>query len=276
MAWDDEEFEVPVLKKVSVAGSWEDEEDDEGLMESWDIDEEEVERKKKEAEAEKARQRDELKKKQEEAKAKKAALKSGKSTLLEIDQVDERTRKEMLRDAEVTADLNNAADLFGGLGVAEDFDVNEHPREKSNRAALAAAARQPALTKDTPLEDHPLFQPVTKQEYEKLRKAVGSSLTRLAEDSSINYSSLLAIDLIRDLAQPLLVESVRKVISTLTVTLKDKEREERQARLRKTGGTSTGGSGKKKAKSTVNVNVGGGKNDFGDMGDDYDDFDGFM
>lgn len=166
--------------------------------------------------------------------------------------MDERTRKELLKKAELNADLNNAADLFGGLGVAndddgDDFDINEHPRERITKQQLAAAAsKRPALTKDTPLEEHPLFQPTNKQEYEKLRKTVGTSLTRLNEDSSLLYASSLAVDLIRDLSQPLSVENLRKVISTLNVVIKEKERQERQARLKKAGGTATGGAGKRK------------------------------
>lgn len=276
MAWDDEDFDIPASNKA-VAGSWEDEEDDGELMESWDIDEEEVARKKKEAEAQKARERAALKAKQDEAQAKKAALKrGGPPALLDIDKVDERTRKDLLREAEMSSDLNNAADLFGGLGIAEDLD--EHPREKANRAALAAAAAKPVFSVDTPLEEHPLFQPTNKQEYERLRKAVSKALCALADDSLINYSSLLAIDLIRDLTLPMLVESVRKAASTLNVIIKDKEREERQARLKKTGGTSSGGAGKKKAKSAVNPNVGGFKKNGIDEMDDggFDDFDGFM
>ena len=202
--------------------------------------------------------------------------KSGERKLLDIDLIDEETRQELLRKAQVTSDLNNAADLFGGLGVAndDDFDVNEHPRERAAKLAAAKQAAKPAaprLTRDSPLEMHPLFQPTDKAEYEKLRKALATSLQQLAEDSPLNYSSALGIDLIRDAAQPLSLENVRKVISTLNVIVKDKERAERQARLKKAGGTATGGAGKKKAKPAVKTNV----SDMykKDAGDDFDDFD---
>ncbi|ODV79582.1 translation initiation factor eIF3 subunit [Suhomyces tanzawaensis NRRL Y-17324] len=273
MSWDDEDFDAPTTKTTApaAAASWEDEEEDE-VLESWEIDEEEVARKKKEAEAQKQKEKAELKKKQEEAKAKKL----GKHKVVsEFDDVDEATRKELLRKAELSADLNNAADLFGGLGVAgdDDFDINEHPREKARRAAAAVAARKPVLSKDTPIDSHPLFQPTNKAEFESLRKTLGPVLTDLAEDSLMNYSSGLAIDLIRDLAQPLSVENLRKVLSTLNVVIKDKERQERQNRLKKTGGTSTGGAGKKKAKPAARPNVGGGfKKDGMDELDDFDDF----
>lgn len=270
MSWDDEDFDTPTAAPHAAA-SWEEEAEDDPVVDSWDVDEEEEARKKKEADEKK---KAELKKKQDEAKAKKLAAKSGKQALLEIDTVDEATRKEMLRKAELLADLNNAADLFGGLGVANDNLEDQliaHPREKAG----VAPTRKPVLTKDTPLQEHPLFQPSNKQEFEKLRKTVGSALTGLAEDSLLNYSSSLAVDLIRDLVQPLLVENVRKVISTLNVIQRDKERQERQARLLKSGGTATGGAGKKKAKPAVKTNVnnpGFKKDSFDDMGADYDDF----
>lgn len=264
MSWDDEDFEIPTTSKTAAAASWEDEEED-PLMESWDVDEE-AEAKKKKAEEEKKKA--ELKKKQDQDKAKKLAA---KNKLMELDELDEETRKELLRKAELNADLNNAADLFGGLGVAGDSldDVNAHPREK-----MAKPAAKPAFNKNTPINEFPLFQPVNKLEYEKLRKTLGPVLTELAENSPLNYASSLAIDLIRDLVGPLSVENLRKVNSTLAVVLKEKEKEERQARLRKSGGTATGGAGKKKAKPLVKTNVNNSfkKDAFDDMDANYDDF----
>lgn len=249
MSWDDEDFDIPTSTKAAPAASWEEEADDEPLMDSWDVDEEAEAQKKKEEAAKKA----ELKKKQDEAKAKKSAAKTGEPKLLDIDLMDEETRRAMLKKAELEADLNNAADLFGGLGVANDNldNLTQHPRER----AAAAAPPPPKFNRNMPLEEHSLFQPANKQEFEKLRKTLAPILTGLAEDQPTSYSSSLAIDLIRDLVQPLSTEQLRKVISTLNVVQKDKERQERQARLRKTGGTATGGAGKKKAKPAMKTNV---------------------
>lgn len=277
MSWDDEDFDVPAHNSAAAA-SWEDGvEDDDPVLESWDVDEEEEERKKKEAEAKKKAEKEALHKRQAEAKAKKLAAKNGgEKVLLEIDKVDPKTRAEMLRQAELKADLNNAADLFGGLEVADD--VNEHPKE---RAARLAASKQQAesskadnLTKETPLDVHPLFKPESKQDFEKLRKGLSTTLTKLADDSLLNYSSVLAVDLVRDLCKPLSTETMRKLQSTLNVIMKEKERAERQARLQKAGGTSTGGAGKKKAKPAANPNVNQNfkKDVFDDMKDNYDDF----
>lgn len=265
MSWDDEDFDIPA-SSAPAAASWE-VEDDEPLMDSWDVDEE-AEAKKKKAEADKKKA--ELKKKQDDAKLKKLAAKSGDIKLMEIDTVDERTRRELLRKAELEADLNNAADLFGGLGVAGDKLDDEliaHPRER-----LVVQQQKPVFTRETPLTEHPLFQPTNKQEFEKLRKTLAPALTDLAEDALLNYSSSLAIDLIRDLVQPLSVENLRKVVSTLQVVQREKERQERQARLLKSGGTATGGAGKKKAKPLVKTNVDSAYKKGDALDEDYDDF----
>lgn len=214
--------------------------DDDPVLESWDIDSDEEREKKK-------KQADEAAAKKAEQKAKLAAKKSGKKekTLLEIDLVDEKTRKEMLKQEELNADLNNAADLFSGLGVAD------HPRAR-------AAANQPKalkLSAETPLTAHPLFTPSSKQDFEKLRKNLGSTLKELSENSQLFYANSLAIDLARDICEPLTVEQIRKVISTLNATVTKKIKEERQNRLSKTGGTSLGGAGKKKVKTAM-VNTG--------------------
>lgn len=273
MSWDDDDFEVSASNNA--AASWEEEGDDEALLDSWDVDPDEVEKQKKEAEAKKAAEKAALKKKQEEQKLKKKGLLSDK-TLAELDDLDEQTRKDLLKQAELNADLNNAADLFSGLGVAED--INAHPRERITKEQIEAAQAKRAgkvLTKDTPLEEHPLFQPATKQEYERLRKALAASLVQMLEDNAMLYALSLAIDLIRDIAQPLSLENTRKLQLTLNVMVKDKERAERQARLKKTGGTATGGAGKKKAKPAVRPNVSGGfkKDGFDDMDDgQFDDF----
>lgn len=262
MSWDDEDFDIPTSNDP--VASWEDEGEDDAVLESWDIDEEEVARQKKEAADKKKAEDDARRKKHEETIAKKKAAKSGEKKLLDIDLVDENTRREMLQKAELEADLNNAADLFGGLGVAD-----EHPRARAAREAEASKP-QVSLTKETPLSAHPLFEPTNKKEFETLRKELGKTLTPLAEQSSLNYSSVLVIDLVRDLSKPLSIESIRKMVSTLNVIVKEKEREERAARLSKAGGTATGGAGKKKAKA-VKANVGGFKKDDSLDTTNYDD-----
>ncbi|CAG99928.1 translation initiation factor eIF3 core subunit j [Kluyveromyces lactis] len=271
MSWDDEDFAVPSgSKEKPVLNSWDDEfaeNDDEPVLESWE-DEETAKPKPKAAAAAAAK----APKKASPSPA--ATPAATKNTMLDIDTLDDKTRKELLRKAELESDLNNAADLFGGLGVAE-----EHPRARAEREReqLAAVAQPAALTKDTPIQSHPLFSDLeTKKDYQELRKALATAITSTSNKSLLNYSGGLAIDLIRDISKPMTVENIRQTIATLNVLMKDKEREERQARLAKVkGGTATGGAGKKKAKAT-RANLGGAfkkDNDF-DLGgnDNFDDF----
>ncbi|GMF60242.1 unnamed protein product [[Candida] boidinii] len=117
MSWDDEDFDVPATS-AKLADTWEEGvEDDEPVLDSWDIDSEEEREKEKEA---KKKADEEKKIKNEILKAKKDALKNKKNgtdkKLLEIDTLDEDTRKKLLKEAELNSDLNNAADLFDGLG----------------------------------------------------------------------------------------------------------------------------------------------------------------
>ena len=268
MSWDDEDFEVPsAAKEKPVLDSWDDEfaeqDHDEPVLESWDDDE--TEKKPKPAAA-----------KPKPAAPSKKKTNPSKKVLLEIDTLDEKTRKELLKKAEVESDLNNAADLFGGLGVAE-----EHPRARAERERqqLEALSKPAALTKDTPIESHPLFQNLeTKKDYQNLRKALATAITSTSSNSLLNYSGGLAIDLIRDISKPMAIENIRQTVATLNVLIKEKEREERQARLaRVKGGTATGGAGKKKAKA-ARANLGGafkkdndidmGNSNFDDFGDD--------
>lgn len=256
MSWEDDNVDAPAM------GSWEDEVD-EPLLEadSWDVDLDEERAKEKQAKEEELRKKKEIEDKKHAEKAKKLAA------LRKLDEADPATRRELLRKAEVDADLNNAAELFDGLGIAED-ELHAHPRSKT---AGKNDSNISALTKDSPLSAHPLFHVETKPEFEKLRKELSTTFAELAEENLLFYSSALAIDLTRDIVKPMTTENIRKVISTLNIVLKQKEKEERMARLSKTGGTSTGGAGKKKGKAKINLG-GGFKKDEDIDTTNYDDF----
>ncbi|QHS74918.1 translation initiation factor eIF3 core subunit j [Saccharomyces paradoxus] len=239
MSWDDEAINGSMGNDdVVLMDSWDAEiGDDEPVMQSWDAEEEEKKPTPKP-------------KKEQPKKAKKGKESSTDRVLLDIDTLDEKTRKELIKKAEMESDLNNAADLFAGLGVAE-----EHPRARAlQKEQEEQALKRPAFTKDTPIETHPLFNAESKREYQDLRKALSAAITPMNKKSPLNYSSSLAIDLIRDVAKPMSIESIRQTVATLNVLIKDKEREERQARLaRVRGGTATGGAGKKKVKGKTNL-----------------------
>ncbi|KAL6928228.1 hypothetical protein ACO0SA_002960 [Hanseniaspora valbyensis] len=262
MSWDDEDFEVSVTTDEPILESWDDDfADDADILAA----------KKPEPKAPAA-------KASTPAPKKKTSKKNGaseKKVLLEIDTLDPKTRAELMRKAELAADLDNATDLFEGLGVSHD-----HPKAKAIEKEIEEEAllKKATFSKETPIESHPLFTECeSKKDWENLRKALSQAVLSMNEVSALNYSSLLAIDLIRDVAKPLTVEQIRQTIATLTVFMKDKERKERQARLAKVkGGTASGGAGKKKAKGG-NANLGGAmkKNqdfDISAMDDSYNDF----
>lgn len=270
MSWDNEAINGSNVNTgdddALLMGSW----DDEPVMESWDAPEEV----KKEELKPKPKPQPAKKKDGKKNNNKTATEPSISKTLMDLDTLDEATRKELLKKAELEADLNNAADLLGSLGIAE-----EHPRERAARKQREEQefllSKIPVLTKDTPIENHPLFQTAeTKSDYQNLRKALATAIVSMHEKSSLNYSSSLAIDLIRDISKPMSIESIRQTVATLNVLIKDKEKQERQARLaRVKGGTATGGAGKKKAKAKTNLGGAFKKDqefDFDDV--NYDDF----
>ncbi|SSD61627.1 related to Eukaryotic translation initiation factor 3 subunit J [Saccharomycodes ludwigii] len=270
MSWDNDDFEVPVIKDNDkpILESWDDEfttagnDDDAEILESWDAEE-------------KPKTKPAAKQTQTNNKKKNTTKSGNDKVLLEIDTLDEKTRKELLKKAEIESDLNNAADLFGGLGITD-----EHPKARAARlkAEQDSLLLKPAgFTKDTPIESHPLFaQAETKQDFDNLRKSLSKAITSMNQKSPLYYSSHLTVDLIRDISKPMSIENIRQAVATLNVVIKEKERQERQARLAKVkGGTATGGAGKKKAKAG-NANLGGAfkkENDIVvDQFDDYGDF----
>ncbi|CAB4253814.1 similar to Saccharomyces cerevisiae YLR192C HCR1 Dual function protein [Maudiozyma barnettii] len=265
MSWDDEAINGSMGNDDAVLmDSWDAAGDDEPIMDSWDAEET-------------TEKNPEPKKKETKPAAKKAVKGKGKQggsdkVLMEIDTLDEKTRKELIKKAEMDSDLNNAADLFQGLGVAE-----KHPRELAMErdAERASLLKHAVMTKDTPFEQHPLISNAeTKRDYQDLRKSLAAAIVPLNEKSSLNYSSSLTIDLIKDIAKPMSIESIRQTVATLNVLIKEKEKEERQARLAKVrGGTATGGAGKKKAKGKTNLGGAFKKdNDFDLDSNNYDDF----
>jgi len=249
------------------------------------VDIDELERQKKEKEAKEKAEKEAMKRKQKEALERKKKNKNRKPTLLKIDKVDESTRKQMLKEAQVKSDMRNAADLFAGMKITdngakaeeeEDLDKFLEGEEEDDNEG------ESIITEDTPLDVHPLFKVEDKDGYAKLRKALEGEMKKLAKGNPLFYANNLAIDLVVSMCEPLKVEQTRRVISTLNLQIKNKLKDERKARLSKTGGTSLGGAGKKKAKGK-RVNFGSSsfrKDDIGGMladegvgGDDFGDDD---
>ena len=95
MSWDDEDFDIPTTAKDEpVMASWDDEfnagDDEEPILDSWDAEE------KPKPKAKPAAKKADPKKKKD----------ASTKVLLEIDTLDEKTRKELLKKAELESDLN--------------------------------------------------------------------------------------------------------------------------------------------------------------------------
>lgn len=291
MSWDSEAISGAVSNTKDDAvlmESWDEAAglDDEPVMESWDMDEAEEkpdtkpEPKPKVAPAASAKPEPKPRP-MPKAKSRSATPAPGKQTLadkvlMNINNLDPETRKQLIHEAELESDLNTAAELFEGLGVAEETPRDRAARLKQEEEAALKRIVGAALTKETPIEEHPLFaEAETKSDYQNLRKALAKAIVSMHAKSALNYPGALAIDLIRDISKPMSIESIRQTVATLNILIKDKEKEERQARLAKVkGGTATGGAGKKKAKG-AKTNVGGSFKKDKEFAVDDMDFDGF-
>lgn len=258
MSWDDDVAIMAENDEAILAESWD--ADESVLMESWDAE--------PQAKPKAAAKKPAAKK----PTAKKAVDKT--TAILDSEDIDEKTRKELLRRAELEADFQHASDLIGDLALAE-----QHPRERAslshnNDLELDSMIGGARLTRETPIEKHPLFKAQTKKEYQELRKSLATAITTMHENSSLLYASDLAIDLTRDICKPLSIESIRQTVATLNALIKEKEKEERLARLaRVKGGTATGGAGKKKAKGKTNLGGAFKKDQDFDIDDSkFDDF----
>ncbi|GCF00472.1 translation initiation factor 3 subunit J component [Zygosaccharomyces mellis] len=272
MSWDDDVIGGSATNgdDAVLMESWEDGLNDEPVLDSWDKDETEEKKPPTSSEDSKKSAADKSTASNKKKNGSKKEKESSNTPKLAIDELDPRTRQELMKKAELESDLKNASDLLGDLDLA-----GEHPKaqatKKREEEELFAKLATP-LTKDTPISDHPLIQKAeTKKDYQDLRKSLASAITPLNERSSLNYSSSLAIDLVRDISKPMSIESIRQTVATLNILIKDKERQERQARLSKVkGGTATGGAGKKKAKAKTNLGGSFKKDQEFDIGGDLD------
>ncbi|KAF8426374.1 eukaryotic translation initiation factor 3 subunit J [Tirmania nivea] len=281
--WSDEEGVGVETARVgvSVGKKWNDEEDDDEVLESWDAAEDSEEEREKEEKAKKAAEAaaaakksktQRIAEKQAENAAKRAAEEAEKSAL--DDETPEEHRRRM-QEREIQADLNHAVDLFAGAVVE---DIADHG-VTSNSAALASpAAGVPSPSSDVKhkaiaiadpadsaksidLSSLPLFKPTTKKQFTDLQNTLAPLLVQNIKKP--NYP-LFVQELTRLLIKDMSSEQIRKVASMCTTLTNEKLREEKAAEkgVKKTKA--------QKTKTTL-VGVGGKDNDRLDM-KSYDDF----
>ncbi|RAL62461.1 hypothetical protein DID88_005027 [Monilinia fructigena] len=227
--WDEESSseessEPTPAQNVSTRRKFDDEEDNDDVLDSWSAAEDsEVEREKAKVEAERKAKADALAAANKKSKAQRVAEKQAERARQlaegsdESSEEDEATRRERLRRTEQESDLKHAEDLFGNIGINS---------RKSTSAANAVQIdeKNPAATVD--LTALPLFDPRTKQQFEKLRETLVPLITNNVKKAQ--YIIFLQ-EFTKQISKDLPSEQIKKIASTLTALSNEKMKEEKAA-----------------------------------------------
>ena len=147
---------------------------------------------------------------------------------------DENTKAERLKRMEKEADLKNAEDLFGGIGIS------------SNRSAPKPATltdpKNPSQTID--LSSLKLFDPQTRDQFNQLRDTLAPLLTANAKKA--HYSTFMQ-EFTKHIVKDLPSEQIKKISSGLTTLSNEKMKEEKAAEK--------GGKKSKAAKTKTTLNA---------------------
>ena len=228
--WDEEESSSSAASSPQLGAvrrpvkKFEDEEDDSDVLDSWDAAEDsEVEREKAKKAAEAKAKADAEAAANKKSKAQRIAEhKAERAQRLAVggdssdEDEDDATKRLRLRRAEQDADLRNAEDLFGGIGISK--------RNLTVGAAVPIDGKDPNNTVD--LGALPLFNPVTKLQFEQLRNTM---VPLLGAHSSKAHYVLFLQEFSKQLARDLPSDQIKKIASTLTALSNEKMKEEKAA-----------------------------------------------
>jgi len=242
--WDDEDEEsTPPSSPPPIArrSKFDDEEEDD-VLDSWDAAED------SEVEREKAKKAAEA---QAKAEAEAKANHKSKSQRIEErrqenlrrrqeededsseSEEDEATKRARLRQAEIDADLKNAEDLFGDIGISKNRSVKpvtlSDPKDPTNSIDLSAL---------------PIFNSTTKDQFAKLRETLVPLITANAKKP---HYALFMQEFAKQLVKDLPSEQIKKVASGLTTLSNEKMKEEKAAEK--------GGKKSKAAKTKSSLNA---------------------
>ncbi|KAF7928588.1 uncharacterized protein EAE98_005644 [Botrytis deweyae] len=215
---------TPAQTAVSNRRKFDDEEDDDEVLDSWSAAEDsEVEREKAKVEAERKAKADALAAANKKSKAQRVAEKQAERARQlaegsdESSEEDEATRRERLRRTEQESDLKHAEDLFGNIGINS---------RKSTSAANAVQIdeKNPAATID--LTTLPLFDPRTKQQFEKLRETL---VPLIANNVKKAQYIIFLQEFTKQISKELPSDQIKKIASTLTALSNEKLKEEKAA-----------------------------------------------
>ncbi|PNS17826.1 hypothetical protein CAC42_3221 [Sphaceloma murrayae] len=227
-AWDDEDSEsTPPSSPPLVAtrrGKFDDEEDAEDVLDSWDAAEDsEVEREKaKKAEEAKAKAEAEAKanhkskaQRIEERRRENERRRMAEEETSDEDE-DEAEKRARLRKTEQDSDLKHAEDLFGSIGIS------------NNRGAVKPVTIQkdsnPASAID--LSALPIFNPANKEGFTQLRETLVPLLTQNTKKAQ--YAIFLP-EFVKQISKEMPSEQIKKVASALTALSNEKMKEEKAA-----------------------------------------------
>ncbi|KAG0639398.1 eukaryotic translation initiation factor 3 subunit J [Tuber brumale] len=268
-----EEEEVGrIAPRVTTKKKWDDEESEEEILESWDAEDSEEERKKdraKQAAADSAAVEAAANKKSKtqriaERQAQNAAQREATAAARESGNMEDETpaerraREERMR---IEGDLAHATDLFGTVGVGAGSGGSKE------KPITTGDPEDP--TKSIDLSSLPLFAPKGKDEFTRLREVL---VPLLVANSKKAHYSLFLQEFVRQLGKDMSSEQVRKVASGLTTLANERQREEKAAEK---GGKKTKAA---KGKTTLATGKEADKFDTTDYLEPagYDDFDDFM
>ncbi|KAK4987891.1 Translation initiation factor 3 subunit J component [Elasticomyces elasticus] len=228
-AWDDEESESTPPSSPTTApavvrrGKFEDEEDDSDVLDSWENEEDsEVEREKaKKAVEAKAAAEAEAKanhktKTQRIEERRQEALRQRAEESSSEEEEDEAEKRARLRATEQDADLRNAEDLFGAIGISD----------KRSAPKPITIAKEDDQGQTIDLSALPLFNPTTKDQFTKLRETLAPLLAANAKKAQYTiFMQEFAKTIVKDLPS----DQIKKVASALTALSNEKMKEEKAA-----------------------------------------------
>lgn len=201
--WDDEDFDAAPAAAAPVRGKFDDEEDDDDVLESWDAPSEDEKSKVPAPQPKKkGTLKDALKRREEEQ----ALAESNRSAIAEPEETPQQ-RRERQKAMELESDLNNAADLFGAAHITE-----------ADKTLLKSQVGGSTLS------DILEPRPQTKEEFASVVKLLVQGITELG--ASPRYAELVQ-DLTKGLCEPLSAEDTKKVQTSLNVLVNAKNLSEK-------------------------------------------------
>ncbi|KAK5987683.1 Eukaryotic translation initiation factor 3 subunit J [Cladobotryum mycophilum] len=214
---------------------FEDEEDDEDVLDSWDAAEDsEVEREKTRKAAEAKEKADAAAAANKKSKTQRIAEHQAERKRLaaEDDESDEdeteAERRERLRLTEKESDLKHAEDLFGEIGISSGRSAN------TPATTIAIDPKDPGNTVN--LATLPVFSPQTKAQFERMRGAISPLIT--ANSKKAHYGIFLE-EFVRELVKDMSSDQIKKIASALTRASNEKMKEEKTTGGKKTKAAKT-------------------------------------